>query len=157
MLNVLFVCLGNICRSPLAEAVFDHLIKEQGLEKYFSSDSCGTGGYHIGADPDHRSQHIAKVNNVPMDHTARKFAQSDYQNFDYIIPMDEQNYQDIVSMTGSEHDGLMLMRKFDPESKGNLEVPDPYYGGADGFKNVYDMLESSNRKFIEFLTEKHDL
>ncbi|MEL6560528.1 MAG: low molecular weight protein-tyrosine-phosphatase [Bacteroidota bacterium] len=157
MLNILFVCLGNICRSPLAEAVFDHLVKNQGLEKKFNSDSCGTGGYHIGADPDPRSQHIARVHQVPMDHSARKFSKEDYQNFDYIIPMDQQNFKDIVSATGYEHEGLMLMRKFDPEASGDLDVPDPYYGGDDGFSQVYDMLERSNLKFIEFLKEKHNL
>jgi len=157
MLNVLFVCLGNICRSPLAEAIFDHLVKEKGLSNHFKSDSCGTGGYHIGADPDPRSQEVAEAHNIPMNHSARKFSAKDYGNFDYIIPMDEQNYQDIVSVIGSSHPGLLLMRKFDTLAQGDLNVPDPYYGGKDGFNTVFDMLERANRNMLDHLIEKHDL
>lgn len=157
MLNVLFVCLGNICRSPLAEAVFDHIAKEEGLTNHFKSDSCGTGGYHIGADPDPRSQEIARIKGVPMDHKARKFSSEDYDNFDYIIPMDDQNYRDIVSVTGHEHPGLHLMREFDNEAGNDRDVPDPYYGGKEGFRNVYDMLERSSRQFITYLKDKHQL
>ncbi|MGB3465834.1 MAG: low molecular weight protein-tyrosine-phosphatase [Cyclobacteriaceae bacterium] len=155
MIKVLFVCLGNICRSPLAEAIFDHQIKEQGLENSFSSDSCGTGGYHIGADPDHRSQLVAKQHGVSMKHAARKFQKSDYEAFDYIIPMDQQNYEDIVSATGHAHDGLMLMRKFDPDAENSEDVPDPYFGGQDGFEEVYQMLDRSNVSFISFLRKQH--
>ncbi|MEL7145818.1 MAG: low molecular weight protein-tyrosine-phosphatase [Bacteroidota bacterium] len=157
MLNVLFVCLGNICRSPLAEAVFDQIVKEEGLSNHFKSDSCGTGGYHIGADPDPRSQEIARIKGVPMEHKARKFSPKDYENFDYIIPMDQANYHDIVAVTGEKHPGLYLMRAFDEEAGSDEDVPDPYYGGSEGFRNVYNMLERSNRKFIAFLKEKHRL
>ena len=157
MIKVLFVCLGNICRSPLAEAIFDHQVKARGLENSFSSDSCGTGGYHIGADPDHRSQQVAQKYGVPMKHAARKFSSSDFQEFDYIIPMDQQNYDDIVSATGRSHPGLMLMRKFDPETEGSADVPDPYYGGQDGFEKVYQMLERSNNEFLDFLVKQHNL
>ena len=157
MLNVLFVCLGNICRSPLAEAVFDHIAKEEGLSSSFKSDSCGTGGYHVGADPDPRSQEIAKRKGVPMDHKARKFSTADYDNFDYILAMDDQNYQDIVAATGHEHPGLYLMRDFDELAGEDKDVPDPYYGGREGFTRVYDMLERSNRAFIAHLKVKHQL
>lgn len=157
MLKILFVCLGNICRSPLAEAIFDHQVRASGLEKKFSSDSCGTGGYHIGADPDHRSQLVAEKYGVPMKHAARKFREADYQEFDYIIPMDRQNYDDIVAVTGYAHDGLFLMRHFDPEAEEDKDVPDPYYGGQDGFEKVYRMLERSNRELINFLKKKHDI
>ncbi len=156
MQKVLFVCLGNICRSPLAEAIFDHLVKEKGLQDVIGSDSAGTGAYHIGEDPDPRSITVAQKNNVPIFHKARQFTPKDYEDFHYIAAMDQSNFRNIIHATGYKHDGLFLMREYD-EGQSNMEVPDPYYGGDDGFQHVFDMLMRSNIKFLNHLIEKHKL
>lgn len=139
MTKVLFVCLGNICRSPLAEAIFNAQCHERGLVN-LSSDSAGTASYHLGEQPDLRSIQVAQNHNIPIDHKARQFKSSDYENFDYVIALDQNNYNDIIQVTGSKHKNLFLLRKFDSESNGDTDVPDPYYGGIDGFQNIYIMM-----------------
>src|SRR5688572_8369678 len=95
MINVLFVCLGNICRSPLAEGIFKDIVKKKGLNNKISIDSAGTGNYHIGADPDHRSIKVARKYDIELDHKARQFVKRDFDDFDYIIAMDQNNYDNI--------------------------------------------------------------
>ncbi len=143
MKNVLFVCLGNICRSPLAEAVFKDIVKKRGLEDKISVDSCGTGNWHIGETPDPRSVAIASRNGIPIMHRGRQLEEADFQNFDYILAMDKANLRDITSKKGaSGHDNIHLMQSFDNNQSGE-DVPDPYYGGEDGFQRVFDMLQES--------------
>ena len=139
MKRVLFVCLGNICRSPLAEAIFDH--KTQGLN--FESDSAGTAAYHVGERPDERTIAVAQENAVPINSRARKFQPQDYNNFDYILAMDQNNFDDIQRIGGGDHPGLYLMREFDAMNNGHMNVPDPYYGGTEGFREIYDILTRS--------------
>ncbi|MCR9253376.1 MAG: low molecular weight phosphotyrosine protein phosphatase [bacterium] len=153
MQKILFVCLGNICRSPLAEAIFDDLINHKGLKDRFLTDSAGTGAYHVGEKPDPRSIEVARKNNVPIDSRARQFVPEDYEKFDYIVAMDQSNYRNIIHATGYKHDGLVMMRDYD-DVKDSLEVPDPYYGGDQGFQEVFDILYRSNTNFLKFLTEK---
>ncbi len=155
MIKILFVCLGNICRSPLAEAVFKHKISQKGLDHAFKVDSAGTGHWHAGKNPDPRSIAVAKKNNVPIQHIGRQFSIDD-ATFDYIVAMDNDNLTTILSTLDSHHDGLFLMRYFDQDQKG-ADVPDPYYGGDDGFQLVFDILDRSCENFIEFLIEKHNL
>lgn len=139
--SVLFICLGNICRSPLAEGIFTHMIRERGLAERFHIDSCGTGGWHAGNAPDPRSVLIAAKNGLDITHLrARKFdAKRDPVEFDWLIPMDRQNETDIIEL-GTPSDKVRLMRSFDRTLSKPSDVPDPYYGGDDGFDKVYEML-----------------
>ncbi|WP_333819525.1 low molecular weight protein-tyrosine-phosphatase [Ohtaekwangia sp.] len=154
--KILFVCLGNICRSPLAEAVFKHKIKGTALEKIVKADSCGTSNYHIGDIPDSRTIANAKKNGVEIDHYGRQLCTNDLEQFDYILAMDNSNYQNILRLAHASHhsDKVQLMRNFDPQGKG-LEVPDPYYGGERGFQEVFDILDRSMDQFIAHLEEVH--
>ena len=148
MIKVLFVCLGNICRSPLAEAIFDHKCKLKGLVQ-ISSDSAGTGAYHIGQQPDPRTIQVAQENNIHISHKARQFKPEDGDMFNYIFAMDESNYQNIIATLGYKPDHLMLLREFGPEPSGGLNVPDPYYDGIDGFKKIFDMMSVCIESFIK--------
>tara|TARA_E500000318_G_scaffold86482_5_gene83101 strand:- start:172213 stop:172701 length:489 start_codon:yes stop_codon:yes gene_type:complete len=139
--SVLFVCLGNICRSPLAEGIFTQLVEQRGLSDRFHIDSCGTGSWHVGKAPDPRSVLVASKSGLDIAHLrARQFdAARDPHAFDWLIPMDRQNHEDIVEM-GTPIQKAPLMRSFDPSLESPLDVPDPYYGGDDGFDKVYEML-----------------
>lgn len=150
MTKVLFVCLGNICRSPLAEAIFDHKCKLKGLNQ-ISSDSAGTGAYHIGNQPDPRTIQVARENDIYINHKARQFKHEDCAEFNYIFAMDESNYENIIATLGYRPDHLFLLREFETDSSqnGNLNVPDPYYGGDDGFKKIFDMMSISIDNFID--------
>ena len=159
MLNVLFVCLGNICRSPLAEGIFQDLLVKKKLSDQFFCDSAGTSGWHIGAQPDRRSEAIANKHGFTLSHSGRQIEQEDFENFDYIIAMDQSNLENIKQVQGYEtfnKDRLVLMRKFDDESP-NKDVPDPYFGGPEGFETVYQMLDRSCKKFLKHLQEEHQL
>lgn len=142
MTRVLFVCLGNICRSPLAEAIFNRLLKEKGLEQKISCDSVGTGDWHIDEPPDPRTQEVAQRYRVPLDHRGRQFAPGDFATYDYIVAMDGKNRQHIESLSSAAESasyGLFLMRDFDDTSD-EPDVPDPYWGGERGFDDMYHLL-----------------
>ena len=159
MVKVLFVCLGNICRSPLAEAIFNHKIKQLGLKEKFFSDSCGTSDYHIGELPDERTILCAKRHDINIHHRARQLNRVDIREFDYLIAMDFSNKKNIQSLMDSfrlEHDQIFLMREFQPNPD-HIEVPDPYYGGEDGFENVYQILDNSIDHFLEHLKVEHNI
>lgn len=147
MKKVLFVCLGNICRSPLGEAIFNH--KADGLK--MTSDSAGTAAYHVGENPDHRSIEVARKHGVPISHKARKFVAEDFDRFDYVLAMDQNNFDDMKALASGSTDHLFLLREFDPEAQGNLDVPDPYYGGAEGFENVFQMVSRSVDELIKYI------
>ncbi len=157
MIKVLFVCLGNICRSPVAEAIFKKSVIEEGLDDRFFADSAGTSAYHLGEPPDRRSVSNARDNGVEVIHNARQFTVSDFTTFDYILAMDHQNLRNIRSLANSaaiDHSGIFLFRSFQDESH-DLEVPDPYFGGPQGFQKVFDILRHCNIKFIEYLKQQH--
>lgn len=159
MIKVLFVCLGNICRSPLAEAIFNHQVKLLGLEHKFQSDSCGTSDYHIGELPDERSIQCAKNHNVPISHRGRQLSHADIRDFNYIIAMDKSNKANIYALMETykqSHDQIHLMRDFQPNAAAE-EVPDPYYGGEDGFEKVYQILDESIRELIAKLQKEHQV
>ncbi|MFK7951978.1 MAG: low molecular weight protein-tyrosine-phosphatase [Ekhidna sp.] len=152
MKKVLFVCLGNICRSPLAEAIFNEKIKQKGLSNQFKADSAGTANYHVGEQPDQRSIDISLSHDVPIDHKGQQFKKRLASQFDYLVAMDNSNLQNMISEIGSKPSFLFLMRDFDPDGKG-LDVPDPYYGGLNGFENVYQILDRSIEELIVYLNE----
>jgi protein-tyrosine phosphatase len=150
MKKVLFVCLGNICRSPLAEGLAKHVAKEKGISDKVHFDSCGTSKYHIGDPPDERTIANALKNGIKLDQQARQFEKKDFREFDYILAMDSNNLNNIkiLDQTGQFGDKLHLMRDFDTENPGG-DVTDPFFGGEEGFKNVYDILNRSVTNFIE--------
>ena len=152
-IGVLFVCLGNICRSPAAEGTFRHLVAERGLKERFRIDSAGTSAYHIGEPANSSSQRAARKHGIRLDSRARQFIPPDFAEFDYILAMDSSNYQNILSQARLDQDRqrLHLFRSFDPEVAdrgGAPDVPDPYYGGAEGFENVQNIM---NRTVVGLL------
>lgn len=155
-IRVLFVCLGNICRSPLAEAVFNHKIQQSGLDDRFEVDSCGTGDYHIGEPPDPRTLTNARKNGIPVSHFCRQITVDDLSYYDYILVMDNSNLQNVMMLEGADHHvhKIFLFREFDPDGKG-LEVPDPYFGGEEGFDDVYSIVNRSLDGFIGFVRKIH--
>jgi len=139
--KLLFVCLGNICRSPSAENIMNHLIQEAGLTAKITCDSAGTSGYHIGAAPDQRMNAAASKRGIELQGKSRKLKPADLQQFDLILAMDRENYQDILYLDreGKYEAKVRLMCNF-ATHKTDQEVPDPYYGGQDGFDYVIDLL-----------------
>lgn len=153
MTKVLFVCLGNICRSPLAEALFKKHVAERGLESKYGIDSCGTAGYHIGDQPDSRSRANARLNGLEYTHAGRQVSENDFAEFDIIIPMDASNESNLRSIATAGNATIQLMRDFDPGFEGS-DVPDPYYGGEQGFQNVFEILDRSTSNLLNFLEGK---
>ena len=150
-MKILFVCLGNICRSPLAEAIMKHKLNEAGLSEKIRVDSCGTAGYHIGERPDHRTIRNAASNGVKINHVGRQLTASDLEKHDIILAMDKSNYENILRLKNASQfsDKLKLMRDFDDDP--GDEVPDPYYGEERDFQQVFDILDKSVDGFIAHL------
>ncbi|BAY10371.1 low molecular weight protein-tyrosine-phosphatase [Calothrix sp. NIES-2098] len=140
--KLLFVCLGNICRSPSAENIMNHLIEQAGLSNSIVCDSAGTSSYHIGSPPDRRMSAAAeKKLGIKLRGQARQFRKSDFQDFDLILAMDRDNYQDILVLDPTQYDRDKVRLMCDFCSRYTLEeVPDPYYGGTEGFNQVIDLL-----------------
>jgi len=156
--KVLFVCMGNICRSPTAEAVFRDLVKDRGFEDRFEIDSAGTHGYHVGHPPDQRTQQAALARNIPMDSIrSRKVEMGDFARFDYVIPMDFDNHSFLSDISPEQHSHkIRLMMSFAHETD-VTEVPDPYYGGSDGFELVLDLLQESAEGLLNHCIQTHRL
>lgn len=153
-ISVLFVCLGNICRSPLAEGVFLRLVREEELGHRFHVDSAGTGAYHVGESPDPRSADVARRNGIELRGAAREVEPSDFETFDYVLAMDRSNLRNLESLGGvTESASLHLLREFDPDADGDLDVPDPYYGGPGGFDRIYEMIDRSCRVLLQEILE----
>ena len=148
-MRVLFVCLGNICRSPLAEAIFNKQIADAGHSDTVTADSCGTAAYHIGEPPDPRTIEISEANGVPINHRGRQLTTKDFDDFDHILVMDENNFHDALAVAPDiAADKVKLLRDYDPNPDDG-QVPDPYWGGADGFRDVFDILDRSISNFID--------
>jgi protein-tyrosine phosphatase len=158
-IGVLFVCLGNICRSPLAESVFRGLVSGGGIAEHFDIDSAGTSDYHTGDAPDPRTVSEAERRGLVLDHAARQIRVEDLERFDYVIAMDASNLGRIERLAKSlpRHAELHLLRAFDEEANDDLEVPDPYFGGPDGFADVHDMIERACRGLLEHIRSQHAL
>ena len=157
IVSVVFVCMGNICRSPTAEGVFRHVVKERNLQDVIKIDSAGTHAYHIGESPDSRSQATAKSRGVDLSaQRARKAESTDFVRFDYVIAMDRSNYENLkVLASPVQQERLHLFMDF-TTAWDNAEVPDPYYGGGDGFTNVFDMVKSASEGLLDTIV-KNDL
>ncbi len=153
-IKVLFVCMGNICRSPTAEGVFAKLLKERALEEYFDIDSAGTHAYHVGEQPDLRSQQAALERNVKLSHLrARKVIMGDFEDFDYILAMDDDNYATLMSACPQQYQSKVSYFLDHAPQLNIKEVPDPYYGGQYGFERVLNMIEVASEGFLSMLQE----
>jgi protein-tyrosine phosphatase len=154
VIRLLFVCMGNICRSPTAEGVMRSLLREQGLEERIEVDSAGTGGWHVGDPPDERATEAAAARGIALAGSARTLTPADFGDFDLILVADRRNLRDVQALAPADATARVhLLREFDPESEGapDLDVPDPYYGGAGGFERVLDLVEAACRGLLEEL------
>ncbi|XP_067137073.1 low molecular weight phosphotyrosine protein phosphatase-like [Centruroides vittatus] len=147
--GVLFICLGNICRSPIAEAIFDHLTKEKNVSEQWLIDSAATGDWHIGKRPDKRALACLKKHGIETSHKARQLCSDDFSNFDYIFGMDHNNIEDIKDFAPNSHSAnIELLGKYDP--KGELIIRDPYFDdGSEGFDTVYEQCLRCCKAFLE--------
>jgi protein-tyrosine phosphatase len=158
MIKVLMVCLGNICRSPMAEAVFMHMVKEAGLENEIMVDSAGTGSWHVGETAHEGTLKVLKKNSVPYDGRARSFVVRDLSDFDYILAMDTENFGNIKRVAGGQSDGEVALFLSYANAAGTTtvkEVPDPYYDGR--FDYVYGLVEKGSRALLDHIRQKHNL
>jgi protein-tyrosine phosphatase len=153
MKKVLFVCLGNICRSPMAHGIFERLVQDAELSNQIQVDSAGTASYHIGELPDKRARQTCEEHGIKLTHRARAFVKEDLDRFDFILAMDAQNLANIQKLQSENHRAkVQLMRAYDAKAP-NADVPDPYYGELDGFEEVYKMLERSCRELLTEIQE----
>lgn len=135
-----------------------HLIRERGLGDHIAVESAGTGAYHVGERPDRRSQATAQQRGIELPSRARKFEAEDFRRFDYVLAMDRDNYADLSQLVPEgERDKLHLLRSFDPASPARAEVPDPYFGGGNGFELVLDLCYAACTGLLEFIVERHGL
>jgi protein-tyrosine phosphatase len=160
MVRVCFVCLGNICRSPTAEAVMKHLVREAGLTAAIQIESAGTGDWHVGEPRDRRSQATAAARGVPLAGRAQQFTAADFERFDHVVAMDRSNLENLRNMAPSAaaRAKLSLLRSFEADPGGSdSDVPDPYYGGARGFDEVFDICQAACAGFLASLKREHRL
>ncbi len=148
--RVLMVCMGNICRSPTAEGVFQSLVNEAGLQEQISVDSAGTHAYHIGEPPDRRSQQTASRRGYDLSsQRARRVSEQDFEDFDYVLAMDTDNYYGLEQLCSAKHrHKLRRFLEFAPQLEVQ-DVPDPYYGGGNGFEGVLDLVEAASKGLLE--------
>jgi len=155
-INVLFVCMGNICRSPTSEGLFQHIVTEAGLQDKIQIDSAGTHAFHVGNPPDPRATAAAKLRGIDLtSQRARQVSADDFKTFDYILAMDNSNHADLSELcpAGEEH-RLHLFLDFAPQTH-TQEVPDPYYGGEQGFEHVLNLVEQAAEGLLEDIKQKH--
>jgi protein-tyrosine phosphatase len=153
--RLLFVCMGNICRSPTAEAVMRALIAEEGLEDQVEIDSAGTGSWHVGHPPDRRSTAAAKARGIVMEGAARQVTVADFEDYDLLLAADAENVGALRALAPDDAAAakIHLLREYDPAAAaaGDLAVPDPYYGGPDGFEHVIDLVDAACRGLLATL------
>jgi protein-tyrosine phosphatase len=152
-MKLLFICAGNICRSPTAEAVMRSVVAEAGLEDEVEIDSAGCGAWHIGNPPDRRATTAAAQRGITLAGEARQITPADFDHYDLILAADRENVADLrhVAPDAAAREKIHLLREYDPEAAGDLEVPDPYYGGDDGFETVLDLVDAACRGLLEEL------
>jgi protein-tyrosine phosphatase len=158
MVRVLFVCMGNICRSPTAQGVFAQLVESQGLTSVIQIDSAGTHAYHVGEPPDVRATQAAKKRNIELgSQRARRVTGDDFLDFDYVLAMDRSNYDDLISLCPPEHQSKLYLFLEFATGLAEDEVPDPYYGGITGFERVLDMIEQASQGLLAEIRQRHRL
>jgi protein-tyrosine phosphatase len=157
--NVLFICLGNICRSPAAQAVMQAMVDERGLTDRFYIDSAGIGGWHIGDLPDKRMRVHARPRGYELTHRARKVQSSDFEDFDLIVGMDASNVDDLcnLAMTLEQQDKVVMMGDYIRQYPNYDHVPDPYYEGSEGFELVLDLLEDACDNLLDRIIEQNNI
>lgn len=156
--GVLFVCLGNICRSPTAHGVFQQLVEQRGFAQRIAVDSCGTGDWHIGHAPDKRSAAAARQRGYDLSPLrARQVEAGDFRRFDYILAMDANNLRDLERMRPTDFRGELALFLDYADGVASREVPDPYYGGPDGFDEVLDLVENAAAGLLQRLIVAHRL
>jgi protein-tyrosine phosphatase len=157
-IRVLFVCLGNICRSPLAEAVFRHQVEARGWADRFEIDSAGTSGWHRGAPPDSRSAQVARRRGITLTGGSRKVVAADLRRFHYVIAMDAENEAALRELQAASGGAAQVhrLREFEPRGA-SLDVPDPYYGGPRGFEEVHDIVERACAGLLAHVAAEHGL
>jgi protein-tyrosine phosphatase len=153
--RICFVCLGNICRSPLAEGIFVHLITSKNISNEFFVASAGVGSWNVGKPPDQRSQEIASMHGITLFGLAKQFKKEDFSKFDWIIAMDLENQATLKEIAPTVEDDakIHLLREFDLEAGQDLNVPDPYYGNSENFEIVYQIIERSCRNLFNTLID----
>lgn len=157
MVKVLFVCMGNICRSPSAEGYFQHIVEQANLSDKINTDSAGTHAYHIGSPPDARAQAAALNRGIDLSHLrGRKVESEDFDNFDYVIAMDKSNYADLQDVANGNSKNLYLFLEF-AKNFSEQEVPDPYYGGDQGFEHVLDLIEDASKGLLQYIQKNNQL
>lgn len=163
MVSILFVCLGNICRSPIAEGTMKSLITKKELSHKIEVDSAGTMDYHIGDLPDRRTRKNAQSHGLVLEHACRQLNETDFRKFDYIVAMDQNNWDDINKLAlmsfgqYQPEENCFLLRKFDPITQDNLSVPDPYYGTEADFEEVFQIVNRCNEALLEHIIKKENL
>jgi protein-tyrosine phosphatase len=157
-IKVLFVCMGNICRSPTAEGVFTKLVKDHNLEAHFAIDSAGTHAYHVGNEPDLRSQAAARERGIELSNLrARQVINGDFEDFDFLLAMDDENYSILVKACPAQYKTkIKYFLDYAPHLN-ERQVPDPYYGGQYGFERVLDMIEEASAGFLKNLQESGNI
>jgi len=157
--RICFVCLGNICRSPTAEAVMRALVGRSGLERAIEIDSAGTGDWHAGEPPDERATAAGKRRGVSLGGEARQFRKADFDRFDYVVGMDTENGRSLEKLAKdlSAREKISLLRRYERPDPKNIDVPDPYYGGDAGFDEVIDICERGCAGLLAFIRERHGL
>lgn len=155
--KICFVCLGNICRSPTAEGVFQHLVNQRNLQAYFEVDSAGTSAYHTGETANSNSQRTANKYGITLRSKARQFETFDLEYFDLVLAMDNENLANVEKIDSRSNGSAQIgmLRDFDPEP-GDGEVPDPYHGGAQGFENVFQIVRRSCETILSELEKYID-
>jgi protein-tyrosine phosphatase len=156
---VSFVCMGNICRSPTAETVMRHLVRDAGLEAKITVDSAGTGDWHVGEERDRRTRAVAARRGMPITGPARQFSRSDFERFDLVLALDEDNQRTLERMAPNDaaRAKIRLLRSFAPGAAPDAEVPDPYYGGPEGFEHVFDLCLEACRGLLDHLRTTYHL
>lgn len=159
MVRLCFVCLGNICRSPTAEGIMLQLVEQAGLAAELVVESAGTGSYHVGERPDRRTLATARARGVVLPSRARQWQPGDFAHFDLVLAMDLDNREALLAMAPDQaaRDRVLLLRSFDPEAPPDAGVPDPYYGGADGFEEVFEVCAAACRGLLAHLRTAHRL